>query len=151
MIMKNHDWSVTARYAEPKQIRVGSMFEGKGNFLPYVLKAMSFTTMNGCSNSSYLAKELLFKTRYWRKDRRIKVTAKEEEDVNSYWMTLRKRRGYWILKEEALARTVWITRCGKVYGPILTEPTEWINEYRPMCMKYIYIYIYMLQLEPEIR
>jgi hypothetical protein len=37
---------------------------------------------------------------------RIKVTEDEEEDVSSYWMALRKKRRYWKLKEETLARTL---------------------------------------------
>jgi len=32
---------------------------------------------------------------------------------------LKKRRGYWKLKEETLDRTAWRTGCGRGYGPVL--------------------------------
>jgi hypothetical protein len=37
----------------------------------------------------------------------IEVTRDEEEDVGSYWMTLRKAEDTLILKEDALDCTVW--------------------------------------------
>ena len=37
----------------------------------------------------------------------------EEEDVSSYWMTLRKREGTEKLKEGTLDCSVWKTRFGK--------------------------------------
>jgi hypothetical protein len=47
-----------------------------------------------------------------------------EEDVSSYWMTLRKKRRYWNLKEEALDCTLWRTRFGRGYGPVVKQTTE---------------------------
>jgi hypothetical protein len=32
---------------------------------------------------------------------------------------LKEKRGYWKLKEEALDRTVWRTRFGRGYGPVV--------------------------------
>ena len=46
-----------------------------------------------------------------------------EEDVSSYWMTLRKRGGYWKLKEEALDCTHWITRFGRDYTTAVGQTT----------------------------
>jgi hypothetical protein len=40
---------------------------------------------------------------------------------------LKKRRGYWKLKEEALDCTVWRTRFGRGYGPVAREAAEYIN------------------------
>jgi hypothetical protein len=38
-------------------------------------------------------------------------------------------RGYWRLKEEVLDRTLWITRYGKGYGPVVRQATEGMNMY----------------------
>jgi hypothetical protein len=37
---------------------------------------------------------------------------------------LKERRRYWKLKEEALDRTMWRTRFGRVYGPVVRQTTE---------------------------
>jgi hypothetical protein len=37
---------------------------------------------------------------------------------------LKGKRGYWKLKEEALDRTVWRTRSGRGYGPVVRQTTE---------------------------
>jgi hypothetical protein len=37
---------------------------------------------------------------------------------------LKERRGYYKLKEEALDRTRWRTRCGRGYGPVVRQTTE---------------------------
>jgi hypothetical protein len=34
---------------------------------------------------------------------------------------LKEKRGYWKLKEEALDRTLWRTRCGRGYGPVVRQ------------------------------
>jgi len=39
-------------------------------------------------------------------------------------MTLRKRRGYSHLKEEALDRTMWTARFGTGFGPVVTQTTK---------------------------
>ena len=41
-------------------------------------------------------------------------------------MTL--RRGHWKFKEEALDRTLWKTRFGRGYGPVLRQTTEWMKK-----------------------
>jgi hypothetical protein len=43
-----------------------------------------------------------------------KWRGEKEEDVSTYWITLRKW-GYWKLEEEALHRSVRRTRFGEVY------------------------------------
>jgi hypothetical protein len=40
---------------------------------------------------------------------------------------LKEKRRYWKLKEEALDRTLWRTRFGRVYGPVVRQTTEWMN------------------------
>jgi len=52
----------------------------------------------------------------WRED--------GEEDVRSYWMTLKDRRGYSHLKEEALDRTMWRHRFGGGFGPVVRQIAE---------------------------
>jgi hypothetical protein len=37
----------------------------------------------------------------------------------------RERRGYWKLNEEALDRTVWRTRFGRDYGPVVRQTAEY--------------------------
>ena len=37
---------------------------------------------------------------------------------------VKEKRGYWKLKEEALDRTVWRTRCGRDYGRVVRQTTE---------------------------
>jgi hypothetical protein len=37
---------------------------------------------------------------------------------------LKETKGYWKLKEEAVYRTVWRTRFGKTYGPVVRQTME---------------------------
>jgi hypothetical protein len=37
---------------------------------------------------------------------------------------LKEKRRYWKLKEEALDRTLWRTRFGRDYGPVVRQATE---------------------------
>jgi hypothetical protein len=37
--------------------------------------------------------------------------------------SLKEKKGYWKLKEEALDRTVWRTRFGRGYGPVVRQTT----------------------------
>jgi hypothetical protein len=38
---------------------------------------------------------------------------------------LKEKIGYWQLKEETLYRTLWRTRFGRGYGPVVRQTTEW--------------------------
>jgi hypothetical protein len=40
---------------------------------------------------------------------------------------LKKKRGYWKLKEEALDLTEWRTRFGRGYGPVVRQTTGWVD------------------------
>jgi hypothetical protein len=51
----------------------------------------------------------------------------EEEDVESYWMTLRKGEDTLIWKKKSLVCTMWRARFGSVFGPVVRQTTEWIN------------------------
>jgi hypothetical protein len=42
---------------------------------------------------------------------------------------LKEKRRYWKMKEEALDRTLWRTRFGRGYGPVVRQTTEWMNEW----------------------
>jgi hypothetical protein len=60
----------------------------------------------------------------------IEVTGRqqeEEEDVSSYWVTLKKREGTEELKEGRLDCNVWETRFGRGYGPVARQTTESVN------------------------
>jgi hypothetical protein len=57
----------------------------------------------------------------WRRGRRRKQLLDD----------LKEKRRYWKLKEEALDRTLWRTRFGRGYGPVVRQTTEWMNLDRP--------------------
>jgi hypothetical protein len=40
---------------------------------------------------------------------------------------LKEKKRYWKLKEEALDRTLWRTRFGTGYGPVVRQTTEWMK------------------------
>jgi hypothetical protein len=40
---------------------------------------------------------------------------------------LREKRRYWNLEKEALDRTLWRTRFGRGYRPVIRQTTEWMN------------------------
>jgi hypothetical protein len=40
---------------------------------------------------------------------------------------LKEKRRYWKLKEEALDRTLWRTRFGRGYGPVVRQATGSMN------------------------
>jgi hypothetical protein len=51
-----------------------------------------------------------------------KARKDEEEDLSSYWM-IRETRRCRKLKEEALDRTLWRTRFGRGYEPVVRQST----------------------------
>ena len=55
--------------------------------------------------------------------RRIEVTGKRKRRSKQLLHDLEEMRGYWKLKEEALDGTLWRTRNGKGYGPVLRQKT----------------------------
>jgi hypothetical protein len=56
--------------------------------------------------------------------RRIEVTVRRGRRRKKLLDYLKKRRGYWKLKEGALDRTFWRTSFGRGYGPLVIETTE---------------------------
>jgi hypothetical protein len=59
---------------------------------------------------------------------RIEVMGREGRKPKQLQDDLKERRGYEKLKEEALDRTVWRTRFGSGYGPIVRQTTGSLNE-----------------------
>jgi hypothetical protein len=53
-----------------------------------------------------------------RSDGKRRIICKQLLDV------FKETRGYWKLKEEALDRTLWRTRCGIVYGTVVRQTTN---------------------------
>jgi hypothetical protein len=47
----------------------------------------------------------------------------EVKDVSSFWMTLKKR--LWEIERGSIRRTLWRTRFGRGYGPVVRQATEW--------------------------
>jgi hypothetical protein len=59
---------------------------------------------------------------------RIEMTGRRGRRRKQLLDDLKEKRRYLKLKEEALDRTLWRTRFGRGYGPVLRQTTEWMNE-----------------------
>jgi hypothetical protein len=57
-------------------------------------------------------------------ERRIEVTVRRGRRRKQLLADLKEKRRYWKLKQEALDRTLWRTRFGRGYGPIVRQTTE---------------------------
>jgi hypothetical protein len=60
---------------------------------------------------------------------RIEMTGRRGRRRKQLLDDLKEKRRYWKLKEEALYRTLWTTRFGRGYGPVVRQTTEWMNEW----------------------
>jgi hypothetical protein len=56
--------------------------------------------------------------------RGIEVTGRRERRRRKLLDDLKERRGYSHLKEEALDRTMWRTRFGRGFGPVVRQTTK---------------------------
>jgi hypothetical protein len=52
------------------------------------------------------------------------VTVRRRRGCKQLLDDIKEKRGYWKLKEEALDRTVWRTRIGRDYEPVVKQTTE---------------------------
>jgi hypothetical protein len=57
----------------------------------------------------------------------LKGGEEEEEDVSSYWRTLRKGEDTGNFKEEALDRAMGRTRFGRGSGPVVRQTMHWMT------------------------
>jgi hypothetical protein len=57
-------------------------------------------------------------------ERRIEMTGRRERRRKQIRDGLKEKRRHWKLKEEALDRTLWRTRFGRGYGPVVRQTTE---------------------------
>jgi hypothetical protein len=57
-------------------------------------------------------------------EERIEVTGRQGRKRKLLLDDLNEKKGYWKLKEEALDYTLWRTRFGRDYGPVVTQTTE---------------------------
>jgi hypothetical protein len=55
---------------------------------------------------------------------RIEMTGRRGRRGKQLLDDLKKKKRYWKLKEEALDRTLWRTRFGRGYGPVVRQTTE---------------------------
>jgi hypothetical protein len=55
---------------------------------------------------------------------RIETTGRRWRRRKQLLDDLKENRRYWKLKEEALDRTLWRTRFGRGYGPVVRQTTE---------------------------
>jgi hypothetical protein len=56
---------------------------------------------------------------------RIEMTVRRGRRRKQLLDDLKERRRYWRLKEEALHRTLWRSRFGRGYGPVVRQTAEW--------------------------
>jgi hypothetical protein len=54
----------------------------------------------------------------------IEVTGRRGRRRKQLLDDLKDQRGYWKLKKEALDRTLWRTRFGRGYGPVVRQTAE---------------------------
>jgi hypothetical protein len=54
----------------------------------------------------------------------IEVTGRRGRRRRKLLDDFKKRRGYCHLKEEVLGRTMWRTRFGRIFGPVVRQSTE---------------------------
>ena len=59
-----------------------------------------------------------------KKEGRIEVTKRWGRRRKQVRDDLKEKGGYCELKEEALHRTIWGTRCGRGYGPVARQAAE---------------------------
>jgi hypothetical protein len=57
-------------------------------------------------------------------ERRTEMKGRRGRRLKQLLDDLKEKRGYWKLKEEALDRTVWRTRFGRDYGPVVRQTAE---------------------------
>jgi hypothetical protein len=55
---------------------------------------------------------------------RIEMTGRRGRRRKQLLDDLKEKRRYWKLKEEELDRTLWRTRFGRGYGPVVRQTTE---------------------------
>jgi hypothetical protein len=63
----------------------------------------------------------------WRKVRRIEMMGRRGRRRKQLLDDLKEKRRCCKLKEEALDRTLWRTRFGRGYGPVVRQTAEWMN------------------------
>jgi hypothetical protein len=54
----------------------------------------------------------------------IEVAGRQERKSRRLLRDIKETRGYWRLKEEALARNVWRTGFGRRHGPVVRQTKE---------------------------
>jgi hypothetical protein len=55
---------------------------------------------------------------------RMEMTGRRERRRKQLLDDIKEKRRYWKLKEVALDRTVWRTRFGRGYGPVVRQTAE---------------------------
>jgi hypothetical protein len=55
---------------------------------------------------------------------RIEMTVRRGRRRKQLLDNLKEKKRYWKLQEEALDRTLWRTRFGRGYGPVVRQTTE---------------------------
>jgi hypothetical protein len=64
---------------------------------------------------------------------RIEMTGRRGRRSKQLLDDLKEKRRYWKLKEEALGRTLWRTRFGRGYGPVVRQTIGLIQNSKLLC------------------
>jgi hypothetical protein len=57
-------------------------------------------------------------------EERVEMTGRRGRKCKQLLDDFKKKRRYWKVKKEALDRTLWRTRFGRGYGPVVRQITE---------------------------
>jgi hypothetical protein len=64
-----------------------------------------------------------------KEEGRIEVTGRRGRRRQQLLDDFKEKRGYWKFKEEALDRTLWRTRFGRSYGPVVGQTTGGVKNF----------------------
>ena len=65
-----------------------------------------------------------------KKEGRVNVTRRRGRRCKKLLDDFKEKKGHWKLKDETLDRTMWRTRFGRGYGPVVRQTTKLLNEGR---------------------
>ena len=120
---------VSKHYNDPSSL-VPLMFGGGGNcrlqLLRVSIESQSPIITSGLCCPHVLHKNCILKHIIERNIQgRIAVTGRRGRRGQQLLDDLKERKVCWKVKEEALDRTLWSSRFGRSYGPVLSQTTEW--------------------------
>jgi hypothetical protein len=120
-------WRMTGKVSWTDLVRNEKVLHrvtGKRNIL-HILKRRKANWLGHSLRRNCLIKHIIEE----KTERGIEVTGRRERRRKRLLDDLKERRGYGKLKEEALDRTLWRSRLGRGYGPVVRQSAELMDEY----------------------